>query len=101
MRKFPQVNYIVAHMMGFETIARWGKDLSNVYFDVSSYFIILDKRIHKAMKIFGEDKILLGSDAPTGDRCLELNIEKIRNLNLSDSQKRKILGKNLARILPS
>ena len=61
---------------------------------------ISNKRIHKAIKIFGEDKIILGSDAPTGDRCLELNIKKIREMSLSDSQKRKILGENLARILP-
>jgi len=98
-RKFPKANYIVAHMMGFETIARWGKDLKNVYFDISTYFIVSGKRIHSVLKKFGEDKILLGTDSPTGDRCLELNIDKIRKMDLTEEQKKKILGENLAKLL--
>lgn len=98
-RKYPKANYIIAHMMGFETIARKGKDLKNVYFDISTYFIISEKRIHLAMEKFGDDKILLGTDSPVGDRCLELNIEKIRNMNLTEVQKKKILGENLAKLL--
>ncbi len=98
-REFPKANYIVAHMMGFEIIARRGRDLKNVYFDVSTYFIISNKRIRTAMKKFGDDKVLLGSDSPIGDRCLELNIEKIRKANFTEKQKKMILGDNLAKLL--
>ena len=98
-REFPQTNYIVAHMMGFEIISRKGKDLKNVYFDVSTYFIVSNKRIKKALKLFGNDKVLLGSDSPTGDRCLELNIKKIKDSNLTEKQKKMILGDNLAKLL--
>jgi len=98
-RKHPKANYIVAHMMGFETISRKGKDLKNVYFDISTYFIISKKRILLAMEKFGDDKLLLGTDSPIGDRCLELNIEKIRKMKIAESQKKKILGENLAKLL--
>jgi predicted TIM-barrel fold metal-dependent hydrolase len=98
-REFPKANYIVAHMMGFESIARRGKDLKNVYFDISTYFIVSNRRIKRAMKIFGDDKILLGSDSPIGDRCLELNIEKVRKMDITKKQKDKILGENLAKLL--
>ncbi len=98
-REFPKANYIVAHMMGFETIARKGKDLKNVFFDISTYFIVSNKRIKTAMKIFGDDKILLGSDSPIGDRCLELNIAKVRKMDITDKQKEMILGVNIAQLL--
>ncbi len=98
-REFPKTNYIVAHMMGFETIAKKGNDLKNIYFDISTYFIISEKRIHLAMDKFGEDKVLLGTDSPIGDRCLELNMRKIQKMDITQNQKRKILGENLANLL--
>lgn len=98
-RKYPQVNYIIAHMMGFETVARRGRDLKNIYFDISPYYIISEKRIHLALEKFGDSNVLLGTDSPLGDRNLELNIEKIKKMDLSESQKKKILGENIAKLL--
>ncbi|MCG3261095.1 MAG: amidohydrolase family protein, partial [Candidatus Heimdallarchaeota archaeon] len=98
-QEFPKANYIIAHSMGLETIAKKGKRLKNIYFDISTYFIISEKRIRFAMEKFGEDKVLLGSDSPLGYRNLELNIEKIRKMDLTEKQKSKILGENIAKLL--
>lgn len=98
-QEFPKANYIIAHSMGLETIAKKGERLKNIYFDISTYFIISEKRIHFAMEKFGEDKVLLGSDSPLGYRNLELNIEKIRKMDLTEKQKNKILGENIAKLL--
>ena len=98
-RQYPKANYIIAHLMGFEAIARKGRDLKNVYFDISPYYIISEKRIKLVMKKFGDDKVLLGTDSPLGDRNLELNIKKIRKMDLTKNQKEKILGGNIARLL--
>lgn len=98
-QEFPKANYIIAHCMGLETIAKKGESLKNIYFDISTYFIISEKRIRFAMEKFGEDKVLLGSDSPLGDRNLELNIETIRKMDLTEKQKNKILGENIAKLL--
>jgi predicted TIM-barrel fold metal-dependent hydrolase len=98
-KEFPETNFIMAHLMGFEIAARRGKNLKNLYFDISPYFIISERRIKKALKIFGDDKVLLGSDSPVGEGCLEYNIRKIKNMALTDIQKNKILGDNLAELL--
>ena len=98
-RKYPKTNYIIAHLMGFETIARIGKDLKNIYFDISPYYIISEKRIHRVIEKFDDNRVTLGTDSPLGDRNLEMNIKKIRNMNLTESQKKKILGENMAKLL--
>lgn len=98
-RKYPKTNYIIAHLMGFETIVRKGRELKNIYFDISPYYIISEKRIFKVIEVFGEDRVLLGTDSPLGHKNLESNIKKINNMNLTNSQKRKILGENIAYLL--
>jgi len=98
-REFPETNYTVAHLMGMESVANKGSDLKNVYFDISTYFIISDKRIKYVMKKFGEDKVLFGTDSPLGDKNLEKNLDKVRNMNITEKQKDKILGENLENLL--
>ncbi|MBY8999955.1 MAG: amidohydrolase family protein [Candidatus Heimdallarchaeota archaeon] len=98
-REHPKTNYTVAHLMGMESIARHGKDLKNVYFDISTYFIISDKRIKYVMKKFGEDKVLFGTDSPLGKDNLENNLYKIKSMELTEKQKGKILGENLSKLL--
>ena len=55
-RKYPKTNFIIAHLMCFETIAKNGPDLKNIYFDISPYYIISEKRIKLALSKFGDDK---------------------------------------------
>ncbi|NHK30696.1 MAG: amidohydrolase family protein [Asgard group archaeon] len=98
-RENPDTNYIVAHMMGLEQIIRYGSDLKNVYFDTSTYYIISKKRIHKAIKYFGVDHIIMGSDSPLGYDNLENIILKIKSLKIPQEERNLILGANITRLL--
>ncbi|MHA1366708.1 MAG: amidohydrolase family protein [Candidatus Heimdallarchaeota archaeon] len=98
-RRNPKTNFIVAHMMGFEDILKVGKDLTNVYFDISTYYIISRKRIKKAIKYYGSDHVLLGSDSPLGIDNLKNNILKIRDMDLSEEDRKNILGLSIAKLL--
>jgi predicted TIM-barrel fold metal-dependent hydrolase len=98
-RDFPQTNFIIAHFIGMEIAKKVGKDLQNLYFDISTYFIISKRRIKFAMKHFGADHVLLGSDSPFGERNLENNIKKIQKMKISKKEKEMILGKNIANLL--
>ena len=82
-----------------EIAKKFGKDLKNLYFDISTYFIISKRRIRYAMKHFGADHVTLGSDSPFGEKNLENNINKIRKMNISDKEKDMILGLNIKKIL--
>jgi aminocarboxymuconate-semialdehyde decarboxylase len=47
----------------------------------------------------GADKILLGTDFPHQISDLEKAVDRIRRLNISEEEKRKILGENAAKLL--
>ncbi|NHJ32471.1 MAG: amidohydrolase family protein [Asgard group archaeon] len=98
-RRYPKTNFIVAHLMGLENVIKHGKDLNNFYFDISTYFIISERRIRKAIKHFGADHVFLGSDTPMGYDNLKNNIEKIQNMDLPLEEKELILGKAIAKLL--
>ena len=98
-RRFPKTNFIIAHLMGLENAIKYGKDLSNFYFDISTYFIISERRIKKAIKYFGADHVFLGSDTPMGYDNLKNNLEKIQNMDLPTEEKELILGKGIAKLL--
>jgi len=71
----------------------------NVYFDISTYYIISRKRIKKAIKYYGSDHVLLGSDSPLGIDNLKNNILKIRDMDLSEEDRKNILGLSIAKLL--
>ncbi len=98
-RKYPKTNYIIAHMMGLENVISKGKDLKNFYFDISTYYIVSTKRIKKAIRFFGADHVLLGSDSPLGFDNLKNNIKKIKKMDIPKEQKELILGNNVAKLL--
>ncbi|MFW9924793.1 MAG: amidohydrolase family protein [Candidatus Thorarchaeota archaeon] len=99
-REFPKTNFIIAHLMGFDNVFRKGKDLSNIYFDISPYYITSNKRILKAVKQFGSDHVILGSDTPFGIDNLKNNIQRVKNIpELTEEQKKMILGRNISHLL--
>ena len=98
-RKHPKTNFIFAHFIGLEIAKRKAKDLDNLFFDISTYYIISKRRIRFAVKHFGADHVLLGSDSPFGEKNLENNIKKIKGMRLSEEAKEMILGKNMAKLL--
>ncbi|NHJ86750.1 MAG: amidohydrolase family protein [Asgard group archaeon] len=99
MRTNNTVNYTIAHMMGLEEVIKFGSDLTNVFFDTSTYYIISKKRIKKAISYFGADHVIMGSDSPLGYDNLKNIINKIRSFDISREEKDLIMGGNIERLL--
>lgn len=98
-KKYSATEFTIAHLMGLEIIARYGKDLENIYFDISPYHVISEKRIFRAIDKFSIEKVIMGSDTPMGENNLKNNIKKVQNMDLSKKDKELILGKNIAKLL--
>ena len=59
--------------------------------------VVYDFPITNAVNAIGGDRVIFGSDAPINNPTHE--IKKIQVAKISDEDKRKILGENIARIL--
>ncbi len=97
--RFPKLKLIIAHLGGsFEKEAlKLAKKYDNVYMDTSGGSA---KKVMIAIKALGSERIIFGSDMPFipyGDPGDELN--KIRNLEISDEEKQLILGQNILRLI--
>ena len=101
IKKHPHLKLVLAHLGGN---ACWDKvyDLlagidGEIYFDTGYTTNCPDEMMEKIIKKHGADRILFGSDCPWDSAFLIK--EKIRRLNISASDKDKILGENAARLL--
>lgn len=94
-----ETNFIIAHLIGLEIFEQREVKLPNLYFDISPKPLISDKRILKAVNLFGANRVMLGSDTPFGKDNLKRNIERINRLPLSQEQKDLILGNNFQSLL--
>ncbi len=98
---FPGLTLICAHMGGYsewDTAAKCLAD-TNVYVDCSSTFFAVEKeRVLELFQLFGEDRILFGSDYPMWH--MKDEIETLLSLGLSDSALNKIFNGNIMKILP-
>jgi predicted TIM-barrel fold metal-dependent hydrolase len=52
-----------------------------------------------ALRFFGAQHLILGSDSPYGKKNLQSNIDRISELDITDQDKKLILGENLLLIL--
>jgi hypothetical protein len=97
-RRFPEATIIMAHMgeeAWFEAIAIAGS-LPNIVLDTTgsrNWYRILNY----ALDMVGEDRIVFGMDFPAYNPGPE--ISKVRDADIPESQKTKIMGENAARIL--
>ncbi len=100
INRFPEGKIIAAHMGGY---AYWnqveemliGED---IYFDTSYSFNDLGKeKMSRLIKLHGPEKILFGSDSPWTDQSQE--VINIMNLDLSEEEKKAVMGGNGARLL--
>jgi uncharacterized protein len=57
------------------------------------------RRLNKAIAHFGAHRIILGSDTPYGKDNLRLNVQRIKDLSISEQDKQLIFGENLQTIL--
>jgi predicted TIM-barrel fold metal-dependent hydrolase len=99
MNEHPDTNFVLLHLTGLEALVKHAGALHNVYHDISPYSYLSERRIRLAIDAFGTEHIVFGSDTPFDGDSQRRVMERVRNMDLSDSQKEEILGGNLARIL--
>ena len=99
-RKHPKLKLIVAHLFGLELFIKDNLEDRNLYFDISPLQLISDKRLKKAIKYVGVNRILMGTDTPYGAKDnLQKSIKRIENLDITKDDKDLILGKNMKELL--
>ena len=91
----------MAHFAGFEDFPdeaiKLITDYPNVYTDMSMMFKRHPvERIIKVIRAVGAEKIMYGSDYPGYDA--RLDIEQIKALDISEEERRLILGENAVRV---
>lgn len=95
-----KTSFIVGHLIGLEIFIKQKKKVTdNIFFDISCPPLVAVDRIKLAIKEFGPEKIVMGSDTPYGRKNIEKTISRIRSLNLSARECEMILGINMKDIL--
>jgi predicted TIM-barrel fold metal-dependent hydrolase len=95
----PKIKIIIGHLFGLEEYIHSQIHFPNTYFEISTPQLVSESRLLKAINYFGPDRILFGSDVPYGQNNQRLNIERVKNLDISEVDKDKILGDNMRAIL--
>lgn len=91
---------IVGHLYQVEMFIKEDlKYFKNTYFDLSNMHFVSKERTMLAYNHFGAGKLMLGSDTPYGKQSLEKTIAQINSLDISQDDKNKILGGNMAQLL--
>jgi predicted TIM-barrel fold metal-dependent hydrolase len=90
---FPDAKIIMAHMLGdFLPVAL---RYQNIYIQTTD--MPRKEIIQEAVKELGAERIIMGSDSPY--ISMESELKKIESLNVSDMEKRRILGENMKRMM--
>lgn len=95
---YPTVPIIMGHM-GYEDwyeAAYLAKELPNVYLDTTGQYNEV-RTFREAVRICGAEKIVFGTDGPAMGMKAEL--VKIQDADISDDDKKLILGENAKRLL--
>ena len=99
VRRHPDTNFVVAHLIGLEILAPHAAEIGNIYVDISPAYGSKKDWVRTAISIFGAGRVTFGSDTPFGRNGLARNLAKIRSLNLGAGEEAQILGGNMARLL--
>lgn len=91
--------FIIGHLFGLERYIEAELDSDNVFFEISTPALISIQRLMMAIKCFGAKRVVLGSDIPYGQNNLKTNIDRVKNLDISDEEKYSILGGNMKKLL--
>lgn len=100
VEQFPEGIWIAAHMGGYR---RWEEVWEHLvglplYFDTSySYHQLGAAGMNKLIKAHGPERILFGSDSPWADQ--QVAISEVRSLDMTNSEKQAVLGRNALRLL--
>ncbi len=100
LKKHPRLQLICAHFGGYsewDEAARYLAD-TNVYVDTSSsLFAVGPERMKELIGIFGEDRVLFGTDFPMWNAGPE--IEALLAMGLSETALKKIFSGNIIKLL--
>jgi predicted TIM-barrel fold metal-dependent hydrolase len=106
---FPQTPLLFAHMGRYfstdaqlvEQFIRVAEKFENVYLDLSAVALVY--KIEEAAQRLGAKRLVWGTDGPYKNPDIvtyaKTEMDKVRQLKLSDSDKKMILGGNIARLL--
>lgn len=99
-RRFPDVNFIIAHagVQYFEQAVELARSCRNVWLDTSSYFVTSAKLV-RLIRELGARKLVFGSDFPVMVNKTSDALSKIMALRISDRERAAILGGNFLQIL--
>ncbi|MGM0597415.1 MAG: amidohydrolase family protein [Myxococcota bacterium] len=96
--KMPDLKLIIAHLFGFDLAIKKGLP-PGTFFDISTYQLVSDKKLLKAMKELGPEKLIFGTDTPYGKNNLGGNLNRLSRLGLDHKAKKLILGKNMEKLI--
>lgn len=100
LKRHPRLQLICAHFGGYSEWDEAAKYLAdtNVYVDTSStFFAVPNERVLELIALYGEDRILFGTDFPMWRAIPE--IQNLLSLGLPDRTLKKIFSENLLRLL--
>jgi predicted TIM-barrel fold metal-dependent hydrolase len=91
------VTLIVAHLLGLDIFKEKCKGCPNIYFDTSGSERVRGRDIQEAIKFFGYEHVIFGTDTPYAE--MSDQISKIDQLNLSANEKEHIFRLNIRNVL--
>ncbi len=99
LHQHPQTNFIVGHLIGYETLEEQAFQLDNYWFDISPCALLPKSRVLKALGRYGSSRLIFGSDHPFGCKAAAKNLQRIHELPIPEAGKDRILGGNLQTLL--
>ena len=115
LEKFPELNFVISHLgagipflagridrgyhdpnCGVKTKKPTSEYLKDLYCDTVSFY---QPALMMAYQFYGADRMVLGSDFPLLIGDLPGAVPSIEEMNISQQDKEKILGKNVERLL--
>ncbi len=99
-KKHSRLKLVIAHLFGLELFIKEKFKDKNLYFDISPFELISQKRLLNAINFIGSDKVVFGTDTPYGGKDgIKTGIQRINNIGISNNDKKLILGENMKRLL--
>ena len=99
-KKHMKLKLVIAHLFGLELFIKEKFKDENMYFDISPFELISQKRLLNAINFVGADKVVFGTDTPYGGKDgIRTSIQRIKNIGISNNDKKLILGENIKRLL--
>jgi predicted TIM-barrel fold metal-dependent hydrolase len=104
IKSYPELKVVLAHLGGlrmWDDVYKYLLPASeNVFFDTSyASFYMGNAELEKLIRDIGVDRVLFGSDYPWEDPGRAVGI--INSLDLSEQEKKSVLGRSAARLLNS